>query len=144
MASRDSSPIFYAGILILMAIWTPFILSLSLFCMPLLLILSTAFNLNIEWLNKFYENAKLTTLPWWNILYGILSLIGILPSYILVLPGFISSIIALLLKPIWFVIGALCYTAFNIYISFDPDMTILTPILEPIYTLLKWIYCDIL
>ena len=144
MASRDSSPIIYAGILILMAIWTPFILSLSPFCIPLLLILSTVFNLNIDWLDWWYTSVKRSTIPWWNILYGILSLIGILPSCILVLPGFISSIIALLLTPIWFVIGALCYTAFNIYISFDPDMTILTPILEPIYTLINWVFCHIL
>ena len=123
-----------AGIFIGIGILAPFIPSLSLFGMPLILTFSAVFNLKIDWLNQWYSSAKLTTLPWWNILYGFLSILGIIPSFILVLPGFIGIIITLPLTPILYGLEILSVVAFIYYIIIDPNMKILTPILY-------WLYC---
>ena len=123
-----------AGVFIGIGILAPFIPSLSLFGMPLILSFSAVFNLNIDWLNWWYSSAKLTTLPWWNILYAILSILGIIPSFILVLPGFIGTIITLPLTPILYGLEILSVVAFIYYIIYDPNMKILTPIFY-------WLYC---
>ena len=123
-----------AGVFIGIGILAPFIPSLSLFGMPLILSFSAVFNLNINWLNWWYSSAKLTTLPWWNILYAILSILGIIPSFILVLPGFIGTIITLPLLPIFYGLEILSVVAFIYYIIYDPNMKILTPIIH-------WLYC---
>ena len=123
-----------AGIFVGIGILAPFIPSLSLFGMPLILSFSAVFNLNINWLNWWYSSAKLTTLPWWNILYAILSILGIIPSFILVLPGFIGTIITLPFTPILYGLEILSVVAFIYYIIYDPSMKILTPIFY-------WLYC---
>ena len=123
-----------ASIFIGAAIMGPFTPSVTLFGMPLLLSFSAVFNLNISWLNYWYSSAKLTTLPWWNILYAILSMLGIIPSFILVLPGFIGTIITLPLLPIFYGLEILSVVAFIYYIIYDPNMKILTPIIY-------WLYC---
>ncbi len=72
----------------------------GLFCMPLYLTSFAVWNLSID-LQNVWAYQKRTTLEWWNILFGILSILGIIPSFILVLPGFIGMIVTLLLTPIW-------------------------------------------
>ena len=107
--------------------------SSNLFCMPLYLTLFAAWNLIIDFQNV-WAYQKRTTLEWWNILFGILSILGIIPSFILVLPGFIGMIVTLLLTPIWLGLEVLSVVAFIIYIFIDPSMMILAPII-------RWVYC---
>ena len=107
--------------------------SSNLFCMPLYLTLFAAWNLIID-MQNVWAYQKRTTLEWWNILFGILSILGIIPSFILVLPGFIGTIITLPLTPIFYGLEILSVVAFIYYIIYDPNMKILTPIIY-------WLYC---
>ncbi len=124
-----------ASIFIGAAILGPFTPSVTLFGMPLLLSFSAVFNLNISWLNYWYSSAKLNNLPWWNILYAVLSIIGILPSFILVIPGFISIIFTILLTPIWLGLEVFTVATFFIWAFIDPNVWSLP------YKVLKWVYC---
>ncbi len=54
---------FAAGMFFSAAIILPFIPSLILFCSPLLLTFLAIFNLNLDWINWWYVDANLTTLP---------------------------------------------------------------------------------
>ena len=114
---------------------SPFIPSASLFGMPALLTLSTIFNFNIDWLNYWYSSAKLTALPWWNILYAVLSMIGILPSFILIPLGFIGIILTIFLAPVLYFLEILSFVAFAIYWYFDPSLLVLSPVLKLVYCL---------
>ena len=113
-----------------LAILSPYFPSGAFVGMPLLLIFSAVFNLNIDWLNYWYSSAKLTSLPWWNILNAVLSIIGILPSFILVLPGFIGIFITFLLTPIWAGLEIL----FVIYMFIDPSIALFAGVLN-------WVIC---
>ena len=88
--------------------------SSGLFFMPLSLTLFAAWNLIID-MQNYWAYQKRTTLEWWNILFGILSILGIIPSFILVLPGFIGIIITLLLSPILYGLEFLIVLAIIIF-----------------------------
>ena len=103
-------------------ILSPYIPSVTSFGMPVILTSLAAFNLNINWLNYWYSSAKLTSLPWTNILYAVLSIIGILPSFILVPFGFVGIFLTFLLTPIWGVLEVLGIVACIIYWYFDPSL----------------------
>ena len=123
-----------AGTFISTAILAPFIPSLLLFGMPLILSFSTVFFLWLNSLNFWFSSKEFIYQPWWNISLAILSILGIIPSFILVLPGFIGTIITLPLLPIFYGLEILSVVAFIYYIIYDPNMKILTPIIY-------WLYC---
>ena len=87
---------FVSGLII-----APLIPGLTLIGMPVILVLSAVFNLNISNLNWWYTSTTLIELPWWNILYAVLSVVGILPSFVLLPPGLLVLIIGFLIFPIW-------------------------------------------
>ena len=109
----------------------PYIPALTLFTMPLTLILLAVFNLNTTSLNYWYSTITLQSLPWWNILYGILCTLGVFPSFILVPHGLVGIILTFLLRPFW---AGFEILATIIYWSSDPNL----------YSFLrfkKWLYC---
>ena len=123
-----------ASLFIGFGILSPYIPALSLFTMPAILTFFAIFNLNIDWLNYWYSSAKLTSLQWWNILYAILCIIGVLPSFILVLPGFFGIILTFLLTPVWAALEILGVIGCIIFWYFDPSFTIFSAVL-------KWLFC---
>ena len=85
--------------------------------MPAILTFLAVFNFNVSMLNYWYTKAALTAVPSWNTVYGYLSIIGILPSFILVPLGIISMILPALLTPVWLsldILIAFIYVAFRV------------------------------
>ena len=111
------------GIFVGTCILSPYIPGLSLFGAPVWLGYFGIYgNLSTDY--QKYWNSSFSQLEWWNYLYAVLSVIGILPSFILVPPGALGIIIAFISTPIWGTIEILIAIAFLIYFWIDPSLTL--------------------
>ena len=89
--------------------------------MPAILTFLAVFNFNVSMLNYWYTKAPLTAVPSWNTVYGYLSIIGILPSFILVPLGLISMILPVLLTPVLLSLDTLGVVFGFVYLLHDPS-----------------------
>ena len=112
--SLTGDVIFIAGF-----IFSYYVSSVTLFLMPVLLTFLAVKNLNIDLSNYLRTGAKLYKLRPEDIFYGVLSIIGILPSFILVIPGFIGILVTFLYTPTWLFFRILIITAFLTYSLID-------------------------
>ena len=105
---------FAAGTFIASCIIVPYVPALSLFTMPAILTVAAIFNLNIDLFNYLFKSLGFKSLQWWNILLAVLFIIGLLPSFIFVIPGFNGIVLTFLLTPVWIVLEILFTIVFSL------------------------------